>query len=86
MQFSQLRQSMANVKFSKYFTHIFAQTLTVCEKLICYTFDLQNVGQGHGEDKRYVRRSIENVLVCIAEFFNNFSIRQHTKTNEFHTF
>ena len=33
-----------------------------------------------------LRHSIANVLVCIAEFFHNFSIPQHMKTNEFHIF
>ena len=44
---------------------------TFCEKLLYLTFYLQNIGQRHGgENRYYLRRSIANVSMCIAEFFH----------------
>ena len=74
---------MANVKIYKCLPHIFALALPVCDINIL-NFYLENVGQGQEEDKRYLRRSIG--IMCIADFFHNFSFWQHTKTNEFHIF
>ena len=42
-----LRHSIANINLHKSHTVRFALTLTACEILIFYTFDLENLGRGH---------------------------------------
>ena len=65
VQFSQLHDSMANVKIYKY---IFALDLTVCENLIFQTFDIENVGQGHRtESDTYTVRP--KMFQCVVLIF-----------------
>ena len=50
-----------NVKLCKIIIVVFTLGHTVCGILIFLTFDLENLGQGHGAEKHELRCSIENI-------------------------
>ena len=51
----------------------FRQHTKTNEFHISETFEIENVGQGHGGKKRDLWHSISNVGMCIADFFHNVS-------------
>ena len=57
-----LCRSIANINLD-----IFELALNVCEKLILKIFAVKNSGQGYGGENLNIRRSIANVLMCIAK-------------------
>ena len=55
-------------------------------KLTNFTFEIGNVGQCYGREKRDLRSSIANFRLCIADFFHNFNIGHRTNFTYFKTF
>ena len=48
------------------------------------TFKIENVGQGHGGEKRNLCHSIANGWLFVTYFFIILAVQQYLITNEFH--